>query len=184
MEEKILSINIDMGMNYNGIYYACLEKSSEDKYDIKDKSAVCISLPQNSINYSKAGRRLKRHITAGYQREKLAKRLFDEIIDIKSFTEKQQEKLHGLFKNRGFTYFTISNKFEDADDLVINFIKQKSVENKSDILSNLYTIENIEKSISHNASSDENLINYIDNVIKEIEYIKQPYEEYLQIKKK
>ena len=133
MEEKILSINIDMGMNYNGIYYACLEKSSEDKYDIKDKSAVCISLPQNSINYSKAGRRLKRHITAGYQREKLAKRLFDEIIDIKSFTEKQQEKLHGLFKNRGFTYFTISNKFEDADDLVINFLKQKSVENKSSI---------------------------------------------------
>lgn len=184
MEEKILSINIDMGMNYNGIYYACLEKSSEDKYDIKDKSAVCISLPKNSINYSKAGRRLKRHITAGYQREKLAKRLFDEIIDIKSFTEKQQEKLHGLFKNRGFTYFTISNKFEDADDFVINFIKQKSGENKSDILLNLYTIENIEKSISHNASSDENLINYIDNVIKEIEYIKQPYEEYLQIKEK
>lgn len=184
MEEKILSINIDMGMNYNGIYYASLEKSSEDKYDIKDKSAVCISLPKNSINYSKAGRRLKRHITAGYQREKLAKRLFDEIIDIKSFTEKHQEKLHGLFKNRGFTYFTISNEFEDADDLVIDFIEQKSVENKSDILLNLYTIENIEKSISHNASSDENLINYIDNVIKEIEYIKQPYEEYLQIKEK
>lgn len=40
MEEKILLINIDMGMNYNGIYYVCLEKSSEDKYDIKDKSAI------------------------------------------------------------------------------------------------------------------------------------------------
>lgn len=65
MEEKILSINIDMGMNYNGIYYASLEKSSEDKYDIKDKSAVCISLPKpDSIKYSKAGRRSKRHIAA------------------------------------------------------------------------------------------------------------------------
>lgn len=181
---KILSINIDMGMNYNGIYYVFLEKSSEDKYDIKEKSTVCISLPKpDSIKYSKAGRRSKRHITAGYQREKLAKRLFDEIIDIKSFPEKQQEKLHGLFKNIGFTYLTISDEFEQVDDEYIDYIDKISADNENYMLKNLYTLEDIEAAFQNYSASDKELLYYIETVLNEIKSLLESYNEYLEKKK-
>lgn len=183
MNDKILSINIDMGINHNGIYYASLEsaKSSEEKYILKDKSAVCIN--KGDINYSKAGRRLKRHITAGYQREKLAKRLFDEVININDYTKEQQEILHGLFKNRGFTYLTISDEFEQVDDEYINYIEEKINHNQSIILKDLYTLEDIENAINMYSSDDEMLLKYIGSVLQEIKIILEPYNQYLEKKK-
>lgn len=181
MYDKLLSINIDMGMKYNGVYYALLERQSEEQpYKLMEKSGVCIN--KGDIKYSKAPRRAKRQITATYQREKLAKRLFDEIIGIDSYIKEHQDLLHGLFKNRGFTYITIGEEFDEAEESVIEFIEQKAEENKNDILVNLYSIEDIELAITSNATSDENLKNYMENVIKEIENINKPYVEYLKIK--
>lgn len=183
MNDKILSINIDMGMNHNGVYYALLESAgnSEEKYVLKDKSAVCIN--KGDINYSKVSRRLKRHITAGYQREKLAKRLFDEVININDYTKKQQEILHGLFKNRGFTYLTISDEFEQVDDEYINYIEEKINNNQSIILKDLYTLEDIENAINMYSSDDEILSKYIESVLQEIKIILEPYYQYLEKKK-
>lgn len=181
MYDKLLSINIDMGMKYNGVYYALLERQSEEQpYKLMEKSGVCIN--KGDIKYSKAPRRAKRQITATYQREKLAKRLFDEIIGIDSYIKEHQDLLHGLFKNRGFTYITIGEEFDEAEESVIEFIEQKAEENKNDMLVNLYSIEDIELAITSNATSDENLKNYMENVIKEIENINKPYVEYLKIK--
>lgn len=183
MNDKILSINIDMGMNHNGVYYALLESAgnSEEKYVLKDKSAVCIN--KGDINYSKVSRRLKRHITAGYQREKLAKRLFDEVININDYTKKQQEILHGLFKNRGFTYLTISDEFEQVDDEYISYIEEKINNNQSIILKDLYTLEDIENAINMYSSDDEILSKYIESVLQEIKIILEPYYQYLEKKK-
>ena len=159
MYDKLLSINIDMGMKYNGVYYALLERQSEEQpYKLMEKSGVCIN--KGDIKYSKAPRRAKRQITATYQREKLAKRLFDEIIGIDSYIKEHQDLLHGLFKNRGFTYITIGEEFDEAEESVIEFIEQKAEENKNDILVNLYSIEDIELAIHADIEDEDQSVYY------------------------
>ena len=52
MNKKTLSINVDMGMHYNGVYYADMDDMGES-LNINNKMAVCISMRKGSLVYSK-----------------------------------------------------------------------------------------------------------------------------------
>ena len=102
-----LSINIDMGAKNNGVFVA---KIKDDK--IISKEAFNVKIDEKSLNFSKKDRTAIRHAKRNNQREKLAKRLLDEIININNFSFDEKNLLHGLLKNRGFNYFNIDFDLE------------------------------------------------------------------------
>lgn len=102
-----LSINIDMGAKNNGVFVA---KIKDDK--IISKEAFNVKIDEKSLNFSKKDRTTIRHAKRNNQRQKLAKRLLDEIININIFLSDEKEFLHGLLKNRGFNYFNIDFDLE------------------------------------------------------------------------
>jgi len=88
MNNKKLSIAIDMGAKNNGVFIA-----KSDKNNVIEKKATTIIIDKNSINFSKKSRRENRHRVRNYTRRKLAKKLFWEFYDKTNYTKEQQELL-------------------------------------------------------------------------------------------
>lgn len=172
---KKLSINIDMGAKYNGIF---IVKSDDSK--IIEKSAKCIVIDKNSINFSKVSRRANRHKVRNIKRRKLAKRLLWEILDKENYTKEQQESIQGLLNNRGYTYLSSDDEFDKLQDETMEFFKIHFQE-----FQNLQTKDDFLEFLSSKQFSNEKvLLNFLNDQIKklEIEYKKKKAEFYKEFK--
>ena len=149
-----LSIAIDMGAKYNGVFIA---KTDNDK--IVDKKATTIVIEKNSINFSKKSRRENRHKVRNYKRRKLAKRLFWEIYNKNDFSKEQQELLQGLFNNRGYTYISIEDEFENISLATNEYLKTI----RNDIFSDSETKEDFLK-ILDDFDTEEEVINFCNDI--------------------
>ena len=157
---KKLSIALDMGAKYNGVF---ITKVDDDK--IIDKKAKCIVIDKNAINFSKVSRRANRHKVRNIKRRKLAKRLLWEILEKDHFTKEQQELIQGLLNNRGYTYLSTSSEFELLQDESVEFIKVY-FENLKD----LKTKDDFLEFLSDEKFSDEKaLLGFLDKQIEKLE---------------
>jgi len=114
-----LSISVDMGAKNNGVFII-----KSDEHRILEKKANCIIINKGMINFSKKSRRENRHKDRNYKRRKLTKRLLKEFVDFSKYTEKQQELILGLLKNRGYTFISTSTEFEKLNDITVEFISE------------------------------------------------------------
>jgi len=157
---KKLSVSIDMGAKYNGIFVAKI-----DGNQIVNKKAKCIVIDKNSINFSKVGRRANRHKVRNIKRRKLAKRLLWEILDRDYFTKEQQELIQGLLNNRGYTYLSTSSEFESLQEESVEFIKVYFED-----LKDLKTKDDFLEFLSDDKFSDEKrLLEFLDKHIEKLD---------------
>lgn len=155
-----LSISIDMGAKYNGVFIA---KISENR--IIDKKAECVVIDKNSLNFSKADRRANRHKVRNIKRRKLAKRVLWEILNKNSFTKEQQELIQGLLNNRGYNYISTSVEFDRLEDESAEFLNAKFEE-----LKDLQTQDDFIKFLSNDRFDDENeLLSFLKNYIEKFD---------------
>ena len=142
-----LAINIDMGATNNGVFVA---KIKDDK--IISKEAFNVKIEEKSLNFSKKDRTAVRHAKRNNQREKLAKRLLDEIININNFSFDEKNLLHGLLKNRGFNYFNIDFDLELDLEVVEKLNQIENFEFKDCV-----NLEDFEREISKKLENFANL---------------------------
>ena len=155
-----LSISVDMGAKYNGVFII----KTNDK-EILNKRAKCIIVDKkdkSNITFSKVSRRANRHKVRNIKRRKLAKRLLWEILDKKSFTKEQQESIQGLLNNRGYTYLSTSSEFEQLQDESFDFMQRyftdiKDLKTKDDFLMFLS---------DENFDNEKELLIFLDNQIE------------------
>ncbi len=107
MQENLIisPIAIDLGSKTTGVYFAdYVAGESPDKIQ---KKGVIYRLEKNSYTYLMEGRTASRHQRRGYQRRKLAKRLF-RLIWIEEFglnwDRDISQSIGFLFNRRGFSY--------------------------------------------------------------------------------
>jgi len=176
-----LSIAIDMGAKNNGVFIA---KSNDG--NIVEKKATTVVIDKGALNFSKKSRRENRHRVRNYKRRKLAKRLLWEFYDKTKYTKEQQELIQGLFNNRGYTYLSIEDDFEEISLRTIEFLETffkelRECKIKEEFLKILVLFEN-----------EEEVIEFCENITKklDIEYkkskseaIKDFQDDWSQIKK-
>jgi len=103
-----------MGAKNNGIF---IVKSKGNI--IENKKASCIVV--DNINFSKLSRTQNRHKDRNYKRRDMAKKLLDELIDLKSYNKEREELLRGLLNNRGYTFLSTATDFESLSTETIAF---------------------------------------------------------------
>ncbi len=170
---KKLSIAIDMGAKYNGIF---IVKTENEK--IVNRKASCIIINKGTINFSKKSRRENRHKERNYKRRKLAKRLLEELIDFSKYDEKKIELINGLLNNRGYTFLSSSTKFEQLDsetsDFVVSYLSE---------LSNYNTKDEFEEFFTNEFEDDKDLVKFLELQIKGINKISDDLQNYSNRKK-
>jgi len=155
---KKLSIAIDMGAKNNGIF---IVKSEGSK--ILQKKATNIVIDNNNINFSKKSRRENRHKDRNYKRRKLAKRLLEELIDLKAYSREHKESIFGLLNNRGYTFLSTQSEFEELSSITIEFAKTHLQD-----LANYSTKESLEEYLTNNFKDEKELLAFLDDSVQNI----------------
>lgn len=118
--KTISPVAIDLGAKYSGVYLSHF--ADADGPSGADKECVLLEVSKNNLDFMLKNRTAKRHQRRGYQRRKLAKRLFRAIlrdaygVGVNDLSRKKREWLNGLFNRRGFTFLTEDNE-ERAEKL-------------------------------------------------------------------
>jgi len=153
-----LSLCIDQGILWNGIYIA---KTSNE--EIIFKKSTCIKLNKNSINFSKKTRRENRHKKRNHKRNKLAKRLIQEFIDFKDFSQLQKEKIFGLLNNRGYTFLNTSSDFKELNQPCLEFFQEYLKQ-----LKGLKSKEDFEDYLANNFDNEQELDIFLSKIVQNI----------------
>ncbi len=145
----ISPIAIDMGAKNTGVYYAHYNQG-ETLAEIDKKGEVLVYDKYTALLKERTA---NRHVRRGYQRNKLAKRLFTVILrdHFKFDVEKHLQAIGFLFNRRGFSY--LDKKFSEKH---LNNIPQEALNHLPTEARKILKGANITGILNHLAESNPN----------------------------